>query len=61
MPRTKSDADGVITDAPTITDLEEFALLVIQVTMQDAHWRLDRVRAIVADAGVNPDRITAPE
>ena len=56
-PRTKSDADGVITDALTITDLEEFARLVVQAATHDAHWRLDRVRAVVADAGVDPAHI----
>ena len=56
-PRTKSDADGVITDAPTITDLGEFARLVVQAATHDAHWRLDRVHAVVADAGVDPAHI----
>ncbi len=57
LPRTKSDADGVMTDTPTLTDLEEFAHLVVQAATHDAHWRLDRVRAVVADAGVDPAHI----
>ena len=57
VPRTKSDADGVITDAPTIADLAEFARLVVHATTQDEHWRFDRVRAVVADAGVDPAHI----
>ena len=56
-PRTKSDADGVITDAQTITDLEEFARLAMPAATHDAHWRLDRVRVVVADAGVDPAHI----
>ncbi len=57
VPRTKSDADGVITDAPTIADLEQFAHLVVRTATHDAHWRLNRVRAVVADAGVDPAHI----
>ncbi len=60
-PRTKSDADGVITDAQTVTDLGAFARLVVQVGTRDAEWRLDRVRAVVTEAGVDPEHIAAPE
>ncbi len=61
VPRTKSDADGVITDPQTITDLGAFAHLVVQVATRDARWRLDLVRAVVADAGVDPEHIAPPE
>ena len=60
-PRTKSDAGGAITDRPTITDLGAFARLVVQAAMHDARWRLDLVRTVVTDAGVDPEQIAVPE
>ena len=60
-PRTKSDARGVITDPQTITDLEAVARLVVQALTRDTRWRLDLVRAVVTDAGVDPDHIALPE
>ena len=61
VPRTKSDASGVITDGPTITDLGSFAHLLVQAATHDARWRLDLVRAVVAEAGVDPEHIAPPE
>ena len=59
-PRTKSDASGVITDRPTITDLEAFTRLLVQTATRDARWRLDLVRTVVTDAGVHPEHIALP-
>ena len=61
VPRTKSDAGGVITDRATITDLGAFGHLMVQAATRDARWRLDLVRTVVTDAGVDPARITPPE
>ena len=60
-PRTKSDAGGVITDRPTITDLAAFARLLVQAATHDARWRFDLVQTVVTDAGVDPGHIAPPE
>ncbi|MEO6468969.1 MAG: NAD(P)H-dependent oxidoreductase [Acidimicrobiia bacterium] len=60
-PRTKSDASGVITDGPTITELRAFSHLVVQTTTNDPPARMELVRTVVTDAGVNPEHIAPPE
>lgn len=60
-PKTKSDARGVITDRPTITDLAAFARLVVRAASRNARWRLDLVRTVVTDAGVDPEHIAPLE
>ena len=52
-PRTKSDADGAFTDSATIAELEEFTALMLGVTRREGDARLELVRGIVADAGVD--------
>ena len=61
VPRTESGASGVIMDGPTITDLKVLAHLMVQAATRETSWRLDLVRTVVTDAGVDPARITPPE
>lgn len=61
VPRTKSDGEGVITHSQTITDLEAFTRLVVQAGTQDVRSRMDLVRAVVTEAGVDTEHIALPE
>jgi chromate reductase len=56
-PRTKSDADGRFTDAPTIAALERLAQLAAEASTLPADERLRLVGEIVAAAGLGPERI----
>ena len=56
-PRTKSDADGAFTDSATIAELEQFTALMLGVTRREGDARLELVRGIVADAGVDANLI----
>jgi chromate reductase len=56
-PRAKSDANGIFTDPATIAELKSFADLLVLTANESDEARLDRVRAIVADAGVDPNHI----
>ena len=57
VPRTKSDVIGVFTDSATIAELESFADLLLIAANETSEARLDRVRAVVVDAGVDPNHI----
>ena len=61
VPRTKSDGGGVITDGPTITELRALAHLMVQAATNDPPARLELVRTVVTDAGVDPEHIAPPE
>ncbi len=54
-PRTKSDADGRITDPPTITDLEALATTVLWAPGADD--RTAAVAAVLTRFGIDPARI----
>ncbi len=56
-PRTKSGADGAITDSTTLAMLDALAALLLRIPTMEAAERLDRVHAVVADAGVGPDHV----
>jgi NAD(P)H-dependent FMN reductase len=56
-PRTKSDADGNFTDPATLAELEAFADLLLVAVQESDAARLDRVRTVVTDAGVDANHI----
>ena len=56
-PRTKSDADGRITDATTIAAIERLASALAAAPTLAADARLAVVRDVVAAAGVDPAHI----
>lgn len=56
-PKTKSDADGRITDPATIVALEAFARSLTDIPALEADARLDIVGGIVRAAGIDGHRI----
>ena len=56
-PRTKSDANGAISDPTTIADIEAAAAVLARVLTMTGDERLALVNAIVAEAGVDPGHI----
>ena len=60
-PRTKSGAHGAITAPQTITDLRAVAHLMVQAVANDPHVRMELVRSVMTDAGVDPEHIAPPE
>ena len=56
-PKSKSDADGHITDTATIVALEAFARSMMDIPTLGARARLDVVGGIVSDAGIEGHRI----
>ncbi len=56
-PRTKSDSAGRFTDAATITEIERVAQIAIDTPALSGDGRIQRVREVVASAGVSLDHI----
>jgi chromate reductase len=59
-PRTKSDADGRLTDDATIAEIERLTAVLVDAPTLEAGDRLELVRAVVATAGVDSSRIAQP-
>jgi chromate reductase, NAD(P)H dehydrogenase (quinone) len=59
-PRTKSDADGRLTDDATIAEIERLTAVLVDAPTLDADARLELVRTVVATAGVDIGRIAPP-
>jgi hypothetical protein len=59
-PRTKSDADGRLTDDATIAEIERLTAVLVEVPSLESAARLDLVRTVVATAGVDISRIAQP-
>ena len=59
-PRTKSDAEGRLTDDATIAEIERLTAVLVEAPRLDAAARLELVRAAVATAGVDTGRIAQP-
>lgn len=59
-PRTKSDADGRLTDDATIAEIEWLTALLVDAPTLEAAGRLELVRTVVASAGVDVSRIAQP-
>ena len=59
-PRTKSDADGRLTDDATIAEIERLTAVLVDAPTLEAAARLELVRTIVATAGVDIGRIAQP-
>ena len=59
-PRTKSDAEGRLTDDATIAEIERLTAVLVDAPRLDAAARLELVRAVVATAGVDTGRIAPP-
>ena len=56
-PRTKSDADGRLTDPVTIAAIEELAQLTIDAPTQSPADRLARVHEVIARFGISGDHV----
>lgn len=56
-PRTKSDADGRITDAATVAEIERLTIVLVEAPTLAADARLALVRAVVDAAHVDPAHI----
>lgn len=52
-PRTKSDAQGVITDGPTMAAIETLCTVLWRAPLLSAHERLTLTRTVVSSAGVD--------
>jgi chromate reductase len=59
-PRTKSDADGRLTDDATIAEIERLTAVLVDAPRVEAAARLELVRPVVAAAGVDVRRIAQP-
>jgi hypothetical protein len=59
-PRTKSDAEGRLTDDATIAEIERLTAVLVDAPRLDAAARLELVRTVVAMAGVDIGRIAQP-
>jgi chromate reductase, NAD(P)H dehydrogenase (quinone) len=59
-PRTKSDADGRLTDDATITEIERLTAVLADAPSLEAAARLELVRTVVTTAGVDISRIAQP-
>jgi hypothetical protein len=59
-PRTKSDAEGRLTDDATIAEIERLTAVLVDAPRLDAAARLELVRTVVATAGVDIGRIAQP-
>jgi chromate reductase, NAD(P)H dehydrogenase (quinone) len=58
-PKTKSDADGVLTDPATLVEIERLALALATAPTQPPDKRLALVRAVVDEMGIDPNHIAA--
>ncbi len=56
-PRTKSDADGRLVDPPTLVEIEALVDLVRAVLEMSGDERLDLVRKVTEEAGIEPGHI----
>ena len=56
-PRTKSDADGRLTDEATIAEVERLTAALVDAPNLDAPDRLALVRAVVEASHVDPAHI----
>jgi chromate reductase len=56
-PRTKSDAEGNLTDAATITDLEHFTDELLVAATEPRSARIGRARLIAQEFGLDPLRV----
>ena len=59
-PRTKTNADGRLTDDATIAEIERLTAVLVDAPTLDAAARLERVRTVVAATGVDIGRIAQP-
>jgi chromate reductase, NAD(P)H dehydrogenase (quinone) len=59
-PRTKSDADGRLTDDATIAEIERLTAVLVDAPTLDADARLELVRTVVATARVDIGHIAPP-
>ena len=59
-PRTKSDADGRLTDDATIAEIERLTAVLVDSPTLEAAAQLELVRTVVAAAGVDIGRIAQP-
>ncbi|MGH2474321.1 MAG: hypothetical protein ACRDIL_03580, partial [Candidatus Limnocylindrales bacterium] len=59
-PRTKSDAEGRLTDDATIAEIERLTAVLVDAPRLDSAARLELVRSIVATAGVDVGHIAQP-
>ncbi len=58
-PRTKSDADGHLTDPATLVEIEGLALALATAPTLPSEARLTLVRAIIDEMGIDPNHIAA--
>lgn len=56
-PRSKSDSAGRIIDSETVAAVEQVARTLVSVVSMEPDERLDLVRRVTADAGVEPEHI----
>jgi chromate reductase, NAD(P)H dehydrogenase (quinone) len=59
-PRTKSDADGRLTDDATIAEIVRLTAVLVDAPTLDAAARLELVRTVVGTAGVDIGHIAPP-
>jgi hypothetical protein len=59
-PRTKSNADGRLTDDAAIAEIERLTAVLVDAPTLDAAARLELVRTVVAATGVDIGRIAQP-